>query len=137
MTAPSAGRDGVRPVKSVERTIVVLGASDKPDRYSNRAVRLLKAEGYRVIPVHPALDTVEGLEVRRGLSEIREPVDTLTVYLSPDRCLPLLEAIQRLKPARVIFNPGTESRALEDGLASSGIPFMKACTLVMLNTGRF
>jgi hypothetical protein len=42
-----------------------------------------------------------------------------------------------MKPARVIFNPGTESQSLEEGLASSGIPFVKACTLVMLSTGRF
>ena len=55
-------------MKHNERTVVVLGASDKPDRYSNRAVRLLKAEAYRVIPVHPTLDTVEGLAVRHGLA---------------------------------------------------------------------
>jgi predicted CoA-binding protein len=124
-------------MKRNERTVVVLGASDKPGRYSNRAVRLLKAEGYRVIPVHPTLDKVEGLDVRHDLAEIREPVDTLTVYLSPDRCLPLMESIQRRKPARVIFNPGTESKTLEDGLNSAGIPFVRACTLVMLNTGQF
>lgn len=124
-------------MKPIERTVIVLGASDKPDRYSNRAVRLLKAEGYRVIPIHPTLDTVEGLDVRHGFAEIHESVDTLTVYLSPDRCLPLMESIQRLKPARVIFNPGSESETLEDGLTKAGIPFMRACTLVMLNTGQF
>ena len=124
-------------MKRIERTVVVLGASDKPDRYSNRAVRLLKAEGYRVIPVHPTLDAVEGLAVRHGLDEIREPIDTVTVYLSPDRCLPLMESIQRCRPARVIFNPGTESETLEDGLTKAGIPFVRACTLVMLNTGQF
>lgn len=39
-------------------TVAVLGASDKPDRYSNRAVRLLLEHGYTVLPVHPSPDTV-------------------------------------------------------------------------------
>jgi len=133
---PGASRDGRLPVRP-ERTVVVLGASDNPERYSNRAVRLLKAEGYKVIPVHPVLGIIEGLEVRHGLAEIQEKVETLTVYLSPARSEPLVGDILRLKPQRVILNPGSESRRLEDGLGGSGIQILKACTLVMLSTGQF
>ena len=119
------------------RTVVVLGASDKPDRYSNRAVRMLKAEGFRVLPVHPCLRQIEGLPVSRFLSEIHEPVDTLTLYLSTERSAAVLDSIVALRPGRVILNPGTEHKLLEDRLESAGIPFLKACTLVMLSTGQF
>jgi uncharacterized protein len=118
-------------------SVVVLGASDKPDRYSNRAVRLLKREGYRVIPVHPSLRTIEGLEVVRNLAEIREGAGTLTVYLSPARSESLAADILRLKPRRVIFNPGAESARLEEELRGAGIEVLNACTLVMVNSGLF
>lgn len=118
-------------------TVVILGASPKPERYSNKALRLLRNRGHRVIPVHPAIDRIDGLPVKRSLREIDEPVDTLTVYVGPERGEALAEDIVELRPGRVIFNPGTESPYLQDRLAESGIPCVLDCTLVMLDSGRF
>lgn len=119
------------------RTVVVLGASDKRERHSNRAIRLLKSERYRVIPVHPSLETIEGLSVVHSLKEIQEPIDTLTVYLSPERCRPLIDDIIALRPNRVILNPYTEFDEIKERLTKAGIPYLEACTLVMLSTGQF
>jgi predicted CoA-binding protein len=124
-------------MKKNNLTVAVLGASDKRERYSNRAVRLLKSDGYRTIPIHPSLNEIEGIPVKHSLSEIQEKVDTLTVYINPDSCNPVIDDIVALKPSRVILNPGTEFKELEDRLSQSGIPFVKACTLVMLGTGQF
>lgn len=118
-------------------TVAVLGASDKPDRYSNRAVRLLLEHGYTVLPVHPSLKTVEGLEVLADLGEIRQPVDTLTVYVSPAIGAELLPAMRSLEPRRIIFNPGSEVPALVPALRRGGIEVVENCTLVMLNLGLF
>lgn len=120
-----------------KETVVILGASPKPERYANKALRLLRSRGHKVIPVHPAMDQIEGLPVRRSLHEIQEAVDTLTLYVGPARGEALAEDIVRLHPRRVIFNPGTESAYLEGRLADSGIPCVFDCTLVMLNAGRF
>ncbi len=120
-----------------KRSVVVLGASAKRERHSNKAVRLLKSEGFRIIPVHPALETVEGIPVIASLGEIREPVDTLTLYVGPDHALEMSDAIVALRPGRVIFNPGTETPELQKKLAAAGIPFLDACTLVLLSTGQF
>ena len=120
-----------------DHTVVVLGASDKPDRYSNKAVRMLKRYGYRVVPVHPKLPEIEGLPVVSRLEEVREGVDTLTLYVGPLRSQALGESIVAAKPGRVVFNPGTESSELESLLDAHGIPCVKACTLIMLQTGQF
>src|SRR5258707_12970179 len=47
---------------SPPRTIAVCGSSARPDRPSNSVSQTLRAHGYRVIPVNPALrgDIVEG-----------------------------------------------------------------------------
>lgn len=123
---------------SVKReTVVVLGASDDPDRYSNKAVRLLKEYGHHVIPVNPNLSEIEGFPVLPELGAVTAQVDTLTVYLSPTRTISLIDDILRLQPDRVILNPGTESDVLERRLTDEGIRFEKGCTLVLLKTGQF
>jgi predicted CoA-binding protein len=52
----------IRDLLSGTRTIAVFGYSARPDRPSNSVSRTLRAHGYRVIPVNPALhdETVEG-----------------------------------------------------------------------------
>jgi len=120
-----------------KQTVVVLGASPKPERYSNRAIRLLLEHGHRVIPVHPAISVIEGLGVRSSLGDVTEAVDTLTVYVSSAISDAVQELILALNPGRVIFNPGTENPALKEELERAGIQTEEACTLVLLNTGQF
>ncbi len=127
----------MKPTDPARRQVVVLGASNKPMRYSNQAVRLLLEKGYRVTPVHPRIEVIEGLCVVPGLPAVRQPVDTLTLYVGPQRMKPLLEEVIQLKPGRVIFNPGTESQVLKTRLEKAGIHWLEACTLVMLRIGTF
>lgn len=117
--------------------VAVLGASPKPARYSNQAVRLLLEHGYPVTPVHPKFEQIEGLQVAATLSDINRPVDTLSLYVGPERLSPMIEEILELKPGRVICNPGTESKELQERLDAAGIPWLEACTLVMLRLGNF
>ena len=125
------------PATPAEHRVVVLGASPKPARYANQALRLLKDKGYRVIPVHPRIAVIEGLPVAHHLREIEHPVHTLTLYVGPQRSEPMLADILALKPSRVIFNPGTESVLLQDQLKSAGSECIVGCTLVMLRTAQF
>jgi hypothetical protein len=124
-------------MNSRKQRVVVMGASHKPERYSNQAVRLLHEHGHEVVPVHPLLDTLEGLPVAHRLGDIQGNVDTLTLYVGPDISSAAADSILALKPARVIFNPGTENPALETRLDQAGIAHERACTLVLLRTGQF
>lgn len=117
--------------------VAVLGASPKEDRYSFKAVHLLKENGHQPIPVHPAGHTVDTVPGLKSLDDITEPVDTLTMYVGPDISNGELEKILRLKPRRVIFNPGSENESLAEKLETAGIEVVRACTLVMLRTSQF
>lgn len=118
-------------------TVVVLGASPKPERYSNQAVAMLKEYGYEVIPVNPSGVSIHALSTVKNLDEIKEPVETLTMYVGPKISSGQHDAILQLNPERVIFNPGTENPELEMLLESNGIKTIHACTLVMLRTEQF
>jgi predicted CoA-binding protein len=117
--------------------IVVLGASPKPARYSNKAVILLGEKGYNVIPVHPAVDIINGIRVKADLADIKEDVHTVTLYVNGSRVETMVDKIAALKPNRIIFNPGTESPAAQKAFADQGIDVLEACTLVLLRTNQF
>ncbi len=118
--------------------VAVLGASPKPHRYANKAVRKLLHYGHEVIPINPAYPEIEGLKAVRNL-EALEPgdVDTITLYMNPSRTKDLGPAIIDADPRRMIFNPGTESPELAAELEDAGIETVEGCTLVMLDTGQF
>jgi predicted CoA-binding protein len=125
------------PEKPQDHVVVVLGASPKPTRYSNMAVRQLQAKGYRVIPVHPKAEVIGDLPVVHSLGDIEDKVQTLTLYLGPMHSRGQLDGMLALAPKRVIFNPGTESPQLAERLQAAGIECLQACTLVMLRSGLF
>jgi uncharacterized protein len=117
--------------------IVVLGASAKPDRYSNQAVKLLVENGYNVLPVHPSGISVNGLKTFKHLTDINIPINTLSVYVNASLSSTLKDAILELSPARIIFNPGTENNELEKICIENNIAVEEACTLVLLKTNSF
>jgi uncharacterized protein len=120
-----------------KRTVVVLGASDNAERYSFMATQRLLEKGYTAVPVNPKLRTLLGVDAKANLSQVEGPVDTLTVYLSPQKSTPLADEIVALAPRRVVLNPGAENPDLERRLDEAGLPWMHACTLVLLSTDRF
>lgn len=117
--------------------VAIVGASDNPERYSHKALLLLRRHGHEVVPVHPKLAEIEGIKVVPDLSAITGGVDTVTMYVGPAISSGMRDKLITLKPRRVIFNPGAENAALEEALAEAGIACEEACTLVLLNTGQF
>lgn len=120
-----------------KRNVAVLGASPKPERYSNQAVRLLASFDYRPIPVNPAFEEVEELTCYPNLVAIQDPIHTVTLYLGPARSTPLIDDIIAASPQRIIMNPGAENEALAEAASSAGIEVVEGCTLVMLRAGLF
>ncbi len=115
---------------------VVLGASAKTDRYSNRAVNQLIAHGHQVIPIGFENEKINGLQIETALLPI-ENVNTISLYLNPKRQEAYYDYILSLNPKRIIFNPGTENKDLEQLAKKQNIETIEACTLVMLSVGNY
>jgi len=117
--------------------VAVLGASNKPDRYSYKALVKLTEKGHIPFPVHPGLDEIDGIPVHKSLRDIPNPIDTITVYLSASHSSRIADDIVEHGARRVIFNPGAENPALRARLQAEGVEVLEACTLVLLSTGQF
>ncbi len=115
---------------------LVLGASLKPDRYSNIATRRLLSAGHETIPMGLRAGQIEGTDII--LEQILlEDVDTVALYLNPLRQEAYYDYILGLKPKRIIFNPGTENPVLARLARENGIESVFACMLVMLSTDQY
>jgi len=115
---------------------LVFGASLKPNRYSNIAIRKLVEKKVETLAFGLREGTVMGITIQTSLSKFKE-VDTITLYMNPKRQREFYEAIIELQPRRVIFNPGTENEEFYSLLASKKIDVQVACTLVLLATGQY
>lgn len=119
------------------QSVAVLGASDDPDRYSNRAVRLLLEHSHTVLPVTPKNASIAGVKAFASIDEIPVPIDTVTLYVNSRLLEELAEGIKTAHPRRVIFNPGSEHPEIAQKFRDAGIQTEEACTLVLLQTGQF
>jgi predicted CoA-binding protein len=117
--------------------VAVVGASAKPERYSNRALRMLQSAGHTPIPVSSLGQDILGLKGYPAVSAIPDPVDTISMYLSPEKQEPVIRDILATAPRRVIFNPGAENPEVYAELSRHRIEVQEACTLVLLSTGQF
>jgi len=115
---------------------LVLGASENPDRYSNKAILKLLAKGEEVVAIGKKSGNVNGVKIETEPVQ-SDDVETVTLYLNPTNQIPYYDYILSLKPKRIIFNPGTENDDLERMAARIGINVLESCTLVMLSTGQY
>lgn len=115
---------------------LVLGASTNPSRVSHSAVHRLKNAGEEVIPLGNKKGAVADIPIINDTPHL-EDIDTITLYLNPQRQEAYYNYILSLDPRRIIFNPGTENPELSKMAREKGIETENACTLVMLATGTY
>lgn len=115
---------------------LVIGASENPERYSNKAIHALINHGHEVVAIGLRPGTVAGVPFNAE-KKVFEAVDTVTLYVGPQNQPEYYDYVIGLKPNRVIFNPGTENPEFIEKLKAAGIYPEVACTLVLLATGQF
>jgi predicted CoA-binding protein len=124
------------PLKTMKKTLV-LGATDNPDRYAYRAAHSLLRHGHDIALVGIKKGEVAGRPIIQNKETPVEEVDTVTLYVGTRNQPEWYDYILRLRPRRIIFNPGTENPELEKLARSQGIETLQACTLVMLSIGNY
>ena len=117
--------------------VAVIGASNKPHRYSNKALNLLLSKGHNVYPVHRRLKAIDDIPVFADILDISDDIHTVTLYVSSDISSRIANHILAKHPQRIIFNPGAENPELEQRAQAKGIQTLNACTLVLLRTSQF
>ena len=120
----------------MDKKTLVLGASLKPERYSNIAINRLVNYNHEVKAFGLREGEIAGISIDTELLDY-EGIDTVTLYLNPARQAQYYDYIIGLNPKRVIFNPGTENPEFYKLLSENNIEYEVACTLVLLGTNQY
>lgn len=115
---------------------LIIGASNKPERYAYKALKLLQKHGHDICAIGLREMNIDGVKVFKDKHNFND-IDTVTLYLNARFQKEYYDYIINLKPKRVIFNPGTENPQLAQKLEENGITYENACTLVLLHTNQY
>nr|WP_321484849.1 CoA-binding protein [uncultured Draconibacterium sp.] len=118
-----------------KRTLVI-GASENPARYSNKAILALRRNNHEVVALAKRKGLVDDVAIETIFPQ-NEDVHTVTLYVGSQHQLEYYSDIIRMKRQRVIFNPGTENPEFAKKLEANGIETEEACTLVLLSIGDY
>jgi uncharacterized protein len=111
-------------------SVAVIGASNNPAKYGNKAVRAYQRQGWTVYPVNPTETNVEGLPTFPTTEAIPGPVDRAALYVPPQVGVGLLDGIARKGIAELFVNPGAESDELLATAERLGLNAVQACAIV-------
>jgi predicted CoA-binding protein len=117
-------------------TIVVLGASPNPERFSYQAVKRLVKYNYQVVAIGKRIGYIENVPIVTSQPALTD-VHTVLMYLASYHQGEIFDYVLSMHPKRVVFNPRTESPEFAELLESYDIEIVHDCSLVMLATGRF
>jgi len=117
---------------------LVLGASLKPNRYSNIVINMLREYNYEVIAFGLRKGVVADVEIITDLDHYTiKNIHTVTLYLNAQRQADYYDFVVKLNPKRVIFNPGTYNDEFISLLEKNNIEVDVACNLVLLRTEQY
>ena len=112
------------------KTIAIIGASERRKKYGNKAVRAFKDGGWTVYPVNPRVEMLEGLQCYASILDVPEPIDRVSMYVSPAASRDMLDDIAAKRPGEVIFNPGSADDEVIALALGKGLNPIQACSIV-------
>jgi len=115
---------------SKPESVAVIGASNDRTKYGNKAVRAYSLSGFRVYPVNPREETIEGLRAYKSILDIPGEVDRATLYVPPEVGLKVVEEIAEKGAKELYINPGAESDELMDKARKLGLNPILACSIL-------
>lgn len=110
----------------------VVGANTDPEKYGNMIFRKLLKRGYKVYPVNPNHDTIEGHTCYKDLSSLPEKPEVINMVVSPKRGRAIVEEAASLGIGYMWLQPGTHDESLIELINAKGITSVQACVLVAL-----
>jgi uncharacterized protein len=114
----------------MSKIVAVIGASNNPRKFGNRAVRAFRRQGYTVVPINPHEVEVEGLRTYKSVLDVPGPIDMATIYVPPEIGEVVIGEIAQKQIPEVWLNPGAESDALIARARALQIEPIVACSII-------
>ena len=113
------------------RTLAVIGLSDRPDRPSHCVSAYMQQQGYRLLPVNPAISAVLGEAAYPSLSALPERPDVVNVFRMPSFLPAIVDEMLALDLSHLWVQQGIVHRDAAHRAEAGGIRVvMDRCIMV-------
>ncbi|MDD4352968.1 MAG: ATP-binding protein [Candidatus Nanoarchaeia archaeon] len=123
------------PLKPVaeNKTIAIIGASPDHGRMSNKAIRAYLKKGFKVYPINPKYEVIEGLKVYSSLSQLNIKPEVISVYTNPEITKTLIDEIVKISPKKVFFNPGSTDKFTLQEIDKTKLNYERLCSIMAID----
>ncbi len=119
-----------------QRTLAVVGVSRSGRKFGNGASRELRKKGYRVIPVHPEAETIDGQPCYGSLNELPEQAGGLLVVVPPSETEKVVKEASAAGIRHIWMQQGAESEAAIEYCEQEGMSVVHGeCILMFAQPG--
>ena len=119
MSATEADR--IAELLNSAKTIAVVGLSDSPLRTSHGVSQYMQSQGYRIIPVNPAITESLGEKAYASLSEVPEKIDIVNVFRRSEFVPDVVEEAIRLGVPAIWMQEGVVHEEAAEKARQAGI----------------
>lgn len=117
---PTSRQDAQRILKSIH-TIASVGLSAKPDRESYQIDQYLVENGFRVIPINPAVTELFGEKGYPSLLDLPEVPDAVQIFRRPEDVPPIVDEVIQKGVKVLWFQIGTTNAEAAEKARRAGI----------------
>jgi uncharacterized protein len=94
-----------------QRTLALVGVSRSGKKFGNAILRELKAKGYRIFPVHPQAEVIDGDRCYPDLKSLPENAGAVVICVPPAQTEQVVQQAYEAGITRVWLQQGAESFA--------------------------
>lgn len=111
----------IKDILETNKTVAIVGLSNKPERDSYKVAEYLKGRGYKIIPVNPGLPEILGEKSYPDLVSIPDKVDVVDIFRNVEAIPGIVDEAVKIKAKVVWMQLGlshneSAQKALDAGL---------------------
>ncbi|EQB69217.1 CoA-binding protein [Cuniculiplasma divulgatum] len=101
----------IKDVLKGNKSVAVVGISNKTDRDSYKVSKYLMDHGFKVIPINPTFDQWEGLKCYPDLKSASKEhkIDVVDIFRKSEAVVPVVEESLTIKPEFIWMQLGVEN----------------------------
>lgn len=129
--------DVIRNLLERSKTIAVVGLSDDPMRPSHDVSAYMQAQGYKIIPVNPAIRAALGEKSYFSLLDVRGPVDIVNIFRRSEFVAEVVDQAIQIKAPAIWMQEGVIDHVAAKKARKAGIIVVMDLCILKEHRARF
>ena len=122
--------DPITDLLKKSKTIAVVGLSDSPFRASHGVSAYMQAQGYKIVPVNPTIESALGESSYSSLLDVKEKIDIVDVFRRSEFVPDVVDQAIQMKVPVIWLQEGVVHEAAAEKARKAGITvIMDKCIL--------